>query len=101
VKKLTKKYGVYKKSRSFTPWSNLVSMLDRQLSHAFSLNDVCDGLKNHNKLLSTIRGALSSSRNELSYANKIRNGEIIGDLFWSALNNLKFQSPGVGGQNYK
>jgi hypothetical protein len=101
VKKLSIKYGVDRKSRSFTPWSHLVSMLYSQLSHAFSLNDVCDALRNHNKSLSTIRGALPPSRNGLSYANKIRNGDMAEDLFWSVLNNLKFQYPGFGGRNYK
>ena len=51
VKNLSIKYGVDKKSRSFTPWSHVVSMLYSQLSHAFSLNDVCDALQNHNKPL--------------------------------------------------
>jgi len=101
VKKLSKKHGVDKKSRSFTPWSHVLSMLYIQLSHAFSLNDVCDALKNHSKPLSTIRGAVPPSRNGLSNANKVRNGDMAEDLFWSVLNSLKFQYPGFGGRNYK
>jgi hypothetical protein len=101
VKKLSKKHGVDKKARSFTPWSHVVSMLYSQLSHAFSLNDVCDALNNHSKPLSTIRGATPPSRNGLSYANKVRNGDMAEDLFWSVFNNLKFQYPGFGGKNYK
>ena len=76
-------------------------MLYSQLSHAFSLNDVCDALKNHSKPLNTIRGALPPSRNGLSYANKVRNGDMAEDLFWSVLTDLKFQYPGFGGRNYK
>jgi hypothetical protein len=59
VKKISIKHGVDKKSRSFTPWSHVVSLLFSQLSHALSLNDVCDSLKNHISMLKTIRGAVS------------------------------------------
>jgi hypothetical protein len=101
VKKLSIKYGVDKKSRSFTPWSHVVSMLYSQLSHAFSLNDVCDALRNHSNPLKTIRGATAPSRNGLSYANKVRDGNMAEDLFWSVLHSLKFQYPGFGGRNYR
>jgi len=101
VKKLSIKHGVDKKSRSFTPWSHVISMLYIQLSHAFSLNDVCDALRNHSKPLSTIRGAVPPSRNGLSNANKVRSGDMAEDLFWSVLNSLKSQYPGFGGRTYK
>ncbi|MCC5844112.1 MAG: DUF4372 domain-containing protein [Verrucomicrobia bacterium] len=34
VRNLAKKHGVDKKSRSFTPWSHVVSLLYAQLTHA-------------------------------------------------------------------
>jgi hypothetical protein len=101
VKKLSIKYGVDKKSRSFSPWSHVVSMLYSQLSHAFSLNDVCDALRNHSNPLGTIRGASAPSRNGLSYANKVRNGDMAEELFWSVLSSLKYHYPNFGGRNYK
>ena len=65
------------------------------------MSDVCDALSNRDKSLSTIRGAVPPSRNGLSYANKVRDGDMAEELFWSVLNSLKFQHPGVGGRNYK
>ena len=101
VKKLSIKYGIDKKSRSFTPWSHIVSLIHSQLSHSLSLNDTCDSLKNHNKTLSTIRGAVPPSRNGLSYANRQRNAAMAEDLFWSALSHFQTVFPSFGGRNYK
>ena len=100
VKKISIKHGVDKKSRSFTPWSHVVSLLFSQLSHALSLNDVCDSLKNHISMLTTIRGAVAPSRNGLSYANNNRNADMAEDLFWSVLAHLHSTSPSFGGRNY-
>jgi len=57
VPKLAREHGVEAKSRSFTPWSHGVSLLFAQLSHALSLNDVCDTLGNHSGLLTTLRSS--------------------------------------------
>ncbi len=57
VGKLAKEYGVDKKSRSFSPWSHVVTLLYAQLTHALGLNDVCDGLRHHASRLLTVRGA--------------------------------------------
>ena len=64
----TRKHGVDKKARSFTPWSHVVSMLYAQLTHSIGLNDVCDALGHHRGALSSIRGAEAPSRSGLSYA---------------------------------
>ena len=45
VNKLAKKHGI--KPRKYSAWSHVVTLLYSQLSHALSLNDVCDGLNNH------------------------------------------------------
>lgn len=82
------------KSRSFSPWSHVVSMLFAQLSGAISLNDVCDNLRNHLGLLSTIRGAKPPSRNGLSNANKKRDANMAKELFWAVLGHLQALSPG-------
>jgi len=100
VKKLSKKHGVNKKSRKFTPWSHVVSLIYSQVSHALSLNDVCDSLRNHSSMLKTIRGAVAPSRNGLSYANNKRNAGMAEDLFWSVLGHLHEQYPSFGGRNY-
>lgn len=71
-------------------------MLFAQLSAAISLNDLCDNLRNHSGLLSTIRGALFPSRNGLSNANKERSADMAEELFWNVLNHFESQSPGFG-----
>ena len=45
VPKLARETGADDKARTFTPWSHVVAMLYAQISHALSLNDVCDALK--------------------------------------------------------
>ena len=81
VPKLARKHGVDKKSRSFSPWSHVVAMVFSQLSHALSLNDVCDTLHHHDGALATLRNAQPPSRKGLSHANKVRSSEMAKDLF--------------------
>ena len=69
VSKLAKEYGVDKQSRTFTPWSHVVSMIFAQLSHALSLNDIADALSNHKSVLTEMRRAVPPSRNEIGRAH--------------------------------
>ena len=96
VGRLAKEYGVDQKSRSFSPWSHVVSMIFAQVSHALSLNDVCDTMRNHNGVLGTLRGATAPSRNGLAHANKTRNSDMAEALFYGVLNHLKELSPEFG-----
>ena len=101
VKTLARKHGVDKKARSFTPWSHVVSMIHTQLSHALSLNDVCDTLRNHSSALNTIRQATPPSRNGLSHANRVRNADMAEELFWTMLAHIEKNHPNFGiGQKY-
>ena len=85
VPKLARKHGVDKQSRSFSPWSHVVSQIHTQLAHSLSLNDVCDDLRTHSGALSTVRGATPPSRNGLSHANRNRNADMAEELFWATL----------------
>jgi Transposase DDE domain/Domain of unknown function (DUF4372) len=96
VPKLARKHGVDKQSRTFSPWSHVLSLLHAQLSHALSLNDVCDSLRNHSGALQDIRGATPPSRNGLSHANRERNAAMAEDLFWSVLCRLRKVAPRFG-----
>ena len=96
VSKIARETGVEDKSRSFSPWSHTVSLLDAQLTHCIGLNDLCDSLQLHSGALSTIRGASAPSRNGLSHANRERPAAMAERLFWRTLNHLKQQSPGFG-----
>ena len=79
-------HGVDKKSRSFSEWSDMIALLYAQLTHAISLNDVCDSLRHHAARLFAIREATPPSRNGLSHANKSRNADMMEALYWKMLN---------------
>jgi len=101
VPKLARKHGIDKQSRSFSPWSHVVSQVHAQLAHSLSLNDVCDDLRNHSGSLRTLRRATPPSRNGLSHANRTRNADMAEELFWSTLAHLQTQAPDFGmGRKY-
>jgi hypothetical protein len=97
VAKIARETGAADRSRTFDPWSHVVSLLHAQLSHSIGLNDLCDSLQLHSGPLSTIRGATPPSRNGLSHANRQRPAEMAEKLFWQVLEHLKKQSPGFAG----
>jgi hypothetical protein len=68
-------------------------MLYAQLTHAISLNDVCDALKLFSGPLSAIRGAIGPSSNALSYANRLRPAQMAEQLLWKQLDYLQSLSP--------
>ncbi len=88
-----RKTGVDTKARTFSVLSHLASMLFAQLSHAISLNDVCDWLRLKAAALSRLQIA-PPSRNTLSHANKVRSADFIETLFWSVLEHLQNIQPG-------
>lgn len=96
VSKLARKHGVDKRSRTFSPWSHVVSMIFAHLSHALSLNDVSDTLRHHEEALSTVRNATPPSRNGLSHANKVRDSAMAKDLFYTTLSHLTGHFPKFG-----
>ena len=75
-----------------------MSLLYAQFTHAFGLNDVCNGLRLHAGPLSAICGTTLPSKNCLSTANRERPAQIAQDLFWSVLNHLQQIHPGFGGR---
>jgi hypothetical protein len=94
VFKIARETGAEEKSRTFDPWSHVVSLLYGQMTHSIGLNDLCDGLQLHSGPLSTVRGAKAPSRNGLSHANRERPAQMAEQLFWWMLAHLKEQSPG-------
>ncbi len=97
VAQLARTTGVEEKSRSFKPWSHVVSLLFAQFTHAVGLNDVCDALRLHSGPLAAIRGATPPSRNGLSTANRERSAALAEQLFWQTLEHLKSLSPAFAG----
>ncbi len=96
VPRLAREHSVEQKSRTFLPWSHVVSLIYAQLTHALSLNDVCDALRLHSGPLSAIRGATPPSKNALSHANRERNPKMAEALFWTLLEQLQQTHPGFG-----
>ncbi len=94
VSKVARETGAEDKSRTFTPWSHVVSQCYAQLTHSLSLNDVCDSLQLHSGPLVSIRGATAPSRNGFSNANRERPAEMAEQLFWAVVGHLGQQSPG-------
>jgi hypothetical protein len=94
VSKIARQTGAQEKSRTFNPWSHVVSLLYGQLTHSIGLNDLCDSLQLYSGPLSTLRAATAPSRNGLSHANRQRPAEMAEMLFWRTLAHLKEQSPG-------
>src|ERR1051326_1823510 len=97
VSQIARETGAKDLSRTFSPWSHVVSLSSAQLTHSIGLNDLCDSLQLHSGHLSTIRGATAPSRNGLSNANRERPAEMGEKLFWRTLEHLKGQSPGFAG----
>ena len=103
IPKLSHKHGVDKESRSFSPTSHILALVFGQLSHALGLNDICDALRNHKRILTATRDCSAPSRNGFSYANRNRNADMAEDLFWSVLKHLESISPSfrLQGRNYR
>ena len=96
ISQLAEKYGIDKQARRFSPWSHVLSLIFAQLAHSLSLNDICDTCRNHELLLLKINDAVPPSRNGLSHANKIRNGDMAKDLFWQVLSHIQKSHPKFG-----
>ena len=71
-------------------------MLYAHLSHANSLNDVCDGLRMHAAVLSCVKGAVPPSKNNLSNCNKTRTADFIEALYWQTMEFLCRTNGGFG-----
>ncbi len=93
VAKLAREHGVDAQARKFSAWSHVVALLYAQLSHALSLNDVCDGLRAWATPLRAMRGATAPARNTLSHANRTRDCAMAEQLFWQVLGHLQSSFP--------
>jgi IS4 transposase len=101
VGKLAHKHGCDKQSRSFSPWSHVVTMVYAHLAHSLGLNDISDALRHHSGALASVRGATAPSRNGLSHANKVRSADMAEELFWETLAEIQKVYPQFGmGRKY-
>ena len=100
IEKLKGKYKI--QTRSFSATSHVVAMIFAQLSHALSLNDICDCLHFHKGYLAQIRDCVPPSRNGLAHANATRNADLAKELFWTVFADIKEKYPEFisGGRHY-
>ncbi len=91
IERLKAKHKI--QTRSFSATSHVVAMLFAQLSHALSLNDICDCLRFHKGYLAQIRDCVSPRRNGLAHANATRDAALAEELFWSVLDEVKSKHP--------
>jgi len=94
VSSVARQTGVDRQARNVTPWNHTVGLIYLQLTHSYSLNDVCDGLRLNSGELSTVRGATPPSRNAFSHANRHRNAAFPETLFWKVMEHLQSLQPG-------
>jgi hypothetical protein len=88
INRVARETGVANQARTFSVLSHLTAMLFAQLSHAISLNDVCDWLR-HKAVAIARFGVTPPSRNNLSHGNKERNAAFAEKLFWAELAHLQ------------
>ena len=100
IEKLKAKYKI--QTRAFSETSHVVAMIFAQLSHALSLNDICDCLLFRKGYLAQIRDCVPPSRNGLAHANATRNAGLAEELFWTVLADIKEKYPQfiTGGRHY-
>ena len=95
IQRIANEVGV--DTRGFSATSHVVALLAGQLTHAFSLNEVCDSLALREAELSRIRDVTAPRRNTLSNANRTRDPEIARRLYWAVSGHLHANAPGFRG----
>lgn len=85
VNRVREQHGIKVCTRTFSVWSQVVSLMFCHLAHCLSLNDICDALGFHCGLLNRARNATAPCRNTLSHANRTRSSEIIKAIYWDVL----------------
>ena len=96
VPQIARETGIEQQCRTFSPWSQLCAMVYAQLSHAQSLNDLCDALALEAPALRAIRGATPPSRNGLSHANRERSADFAEKLYWKVQAHLQAEHADFG-----
>lgn len=99
VSSLAKKYAI--DVRKFTEWSHIIAHIYGQLTHAVSLNDICDGLELNSSGLRAIRGAAPPKRNTFSHANRTRDPRMAEALYWKMIEYLPTVVPSFGAKRIR
>lgn len=92
---LVAKHQAEHRSKGFTCWTQLVSMLFCHMAHADSLREICGGLACCIGKLRHLGISKAPSKSTLSYANRNRPAALYEELFWTMLQRFR-ASGGLG-----
>ena len=81
-------------TRGFSETSHVMALIYGHISHASSLNEICDGLSVHEAEFSRIRDVTAPKRNTFSNANRTRDPIVAEELYWQILSHLQTICPG-------
>jgi len=97
IRTAARETGVDLKTRSYSEFSHLGTMIFAQLAHAMSLNDICDWLRLKTRAIAAF-GLTPPSRNNLSNSNKVRDAKFAELVFWRTLEHLHQRDASFGRQ---
>jgi len=97
---LVAKHQAEHRSKGFSCWSQLVSMLFCHMAHADSLREICGGLACCIGKLRHLGISKAPNKSTLSYANQHRPAALYEDLFWTMLQRFR-ASGGLGSRKRK
>ena len=97
---LVAKHQAEHRSKGFTCWTQLVSMLFCHMAHADSLREICGGLACCIGKLRHLGITKAPNKSTLSYANQNRPAALYEELFWTMLHRFR-TSGGLGNRKRK
>ena len=82
------------KARAFSYASHVLSLVLGHITHAFSLNELCDAMAVHAREACRVRGMAPAKRNTLSNANRTRAPAVAERLYWKVRDSLAAREAG-------
>lgn len=98
--RLVTKHQAERRSKGFSCWTQLVSMLFCHMAHADSLREICGGLSCCIGKLRHLGIFKAPNKSTLSYANQHRPAALYEELFWTMLQRFR-TSGGLGHRKRK
>lgn len=86
---LVTKHGAEYRSKGFSCWTQLVSMLFCHMAHADSLREICGGLACCLGKIKHLGVSKVPNKSTLSYANRNRPASLYEELFWTMMQRFR------------
>ncbi len=87
--RLVRHHGAERRSKGYSCWNQLVSMLFCHFARAESLREICNGLKCCLGKLVHLGVDRAPNKSTLSYANAHRTADLYENLLWTVLNRFR------------